>query len=931
MRTVSRQMVVLGGLMIVLMMGVTTSVTLNCPDNTYLFFPRSATEPKCMTHPIENCANTFTDDEVAKCNTCKRGYYLDKSSGKDACTPCETDCTDCQGPGLDNCVSLKAGKRYDPTTKQQYSCQPGCSICDRLGNCISCNTGYRTQERLNNGTPVLVNDHAVVDCVLCTLPNCEYCAMTNTTLGMKETCTVCKAGHGPNKFSGRCELCPLNCQNCFTDSAVCDYCSPNYYRDPQSSKCTLIREPNCASFDGQKNRCSWCNQGYTLDHTNGRCVSCATLDPLCTQCAMSYGPFAPSTTSNVPAVCHSCLAEHFFDKETKKCKRCGLHCDFCDNGNGCLSCKQGFSISNGQCVEFAPVGCTYAKDNKCLACDIGYYLDTLSGTCKKCASGCLSCIGEGSERCMWCPVSRLAVKQSNPNSPMVPGAQVKPSICIFVPLAISCVESCKDPYGVTDLLSGECIKGSAQPEPPKNKYAFTITSRTSSEPDATVREIMQDTYTYLMELSKYDMQARINARNWAFQNPEKAKIWSPRCNWKGVLVERINYEREVYFECECMDGHAGIDCAINREEFHSIQKHVLALLTELETYMRAPNQENWLQSFINLNSGSHSRHTLDRLGEALAQYTIGHGKIMFQQQTFLGALDAVFRSHYRHYLQVVRDLNSKRFDTGEAEFKKNLYDRVHKLIHIGRDTLRRSLGLLKDGFVISRSEAFQVSFTRPTKEQVTGGTGEPNLIAVFPPNLMGTSHVSHPVLLNVNCAAVRNDLEKYFIDSWAFSNLLFSKTIYEGILISYVVAVDVASDPTNPAVCGQPGDNLRIRFPLRITPTDTEKGKLRCLAMTFEAASSNHKYTEFPGGNLGYYSESKQPYLECEFGPFQVTSETFFTAGYLGEQSHYHTEKLKRVALDENDDYHLAQYKLPSWAATSVTSLLALWTAVFHL
>lgn len=925
----SLKIILLGCLATLSIFGICQSAILSCPDNTYLYFPRSASEPKCIPHQIANCANTFIDDEVVRCNTCKRGYYLDKTGGKETCTECIENCTDCQGPGLDNCVSLRAGQRYDPTTKQFYACQAGCAVCDRTGNCISCSPGYRTQERLNAGAPVLVNDHAVVDCVLCTLTNCEYCSMTNSTLGAKEICTICKTGYGPNKFSGKCELCPLNCQNCFTDSAVCDYCNPGFFRDPQTSRCTQIKESSCASFDGQKNRCSWCNQGYTLDHNTGRCISCATIDPLCTQCAMSFGPVNPSVAPNLPAICHSCLAEHYFDKETKKCIRCGLHCDYCDGINGCLSCKQGFSITNKECIEHKLEGCTYAKDGKCLACDIGNYLDNTSRTCKKCAPGCLSCIGEGSERCMWCPVSRLSVKQSNVNHAMTPGAQVKPAICIYVPLAISCVESCKDPYGVPDLLAGECIKGSSQPEPPKNRYAFTISSRSGSEPDTTVREIMRDTYTYLMELSKYDLQARLHARNWAFQNPAKAKAWSPRCNWKGLLVERINYEREVYFECECMDGHAGIDCAINREEFHSIQKHVLTLLTELEGYMRGSSQENWLQSFINLNSGSHSRHTLDRLGEALAQYTVSHGKMMIQHQTFLGALDAVFRSHYRHYLQAVRDLNTKRFDTDEAEFKKNLHDRIHKLIHIGRDTLKRSLNLQKEGFVISGSEAFQMSFTRPTKEQVTGGTNEQNLIAVFPPNLMGTSHVSHPVLLNVNCAAVRNDLEHYLINSWAFSNLLFSKTIYEGILVSYVVAVDVASDSSNPAVCSQPGDNLRIRFPLRITPTDSEKGKLRCLAMVFEAASSNHKYTEYPGGNIGYYAESKQPFLECEFGPFQVTSETFFTAGSLGEQSHYHTEKLKRVALGDNDDYHLAQYQLPSLAGMSLASVVAICAAVF--
>lgn len=911
-------------LLLLCVIGASNAIYFNCPDKTYMFFPRSATEPKCLPHPVENCIVTQADDEVTKCQQCQRGFYLDQSTEKYTCKPCESECSDCQGPGLDGCVSLIPGKRYDPSTKQIYPCNPGCALCDRSGNCISCKIGYRTQEKIQNGSPVMVNGHATVDCIPCAKRNCEFCSMTNSTLGLVETCAVCKTGYGPDKFNGHCQLCPLNCQNCFNDFRVCDFCSDNFFRSPETSTCVPNPVPNCARYDGQRRRCAWCSVGYTLEHPTGNCVSCASLDPLCSQCALGYGPVVAPAAS-APIVCHSCIQGHFFDANAKKCKRCSAHCEFCSSETSCMSCYSGYSLTAGQCAALSTVGCAYAKDGKCLSCDVGYYLDQPTSTCKKCSQGCLSCIGEGIDKCMWCPVSKFTLRPNTDNT-ISPANKMRPDICILLPQALTCTESCKDPFPIADLLGGECIKGSAQPEPPKSKYTFTITPRTSSEPDTVVREIMKDTYTYLIELSKYDIQYRIHMEKWSNDNKALSQMWSKRCNYRGVLVERVTYEREAFFECNCMKGHLGIDCAINSEQYHSMQKHIVTLLTELESYMKSANQDNWLQAFINLNSGAHSRNTLDRLGEALSEYVLVHSKIIFQPQTFIGALDSVFRSHYRHHLQGVRDLTSKHYDLDEVEFLKTLHERVHKLIHLGRDTLRRSLAIQKDGFSISRSEAFQVSFTRPNKDQVTEGSDLKNMIAIFPPNLMGTSHVIEPVLVNVNCAAVRNNVENYFINSWAFSNLLFSKTIYDGIIISYVVAIDVNGDPFNAGVCNQNGDNLRVKFPLRVTPTDAERSKLSCLVMTFEESSSTHKYRQIEKLNFGYYAESKQPYIECDYGAFQVTSETFFTVGYRGHESHFHTGKLDRVAMDESDELPtpLKQYELPKHAflACCITLLL---------
>ncbi len=52
------------------------------------------------------------------------------------------------------------------------------------------------------------------------------------------------------------------------------------------------------------------------------------------------------------------------------CFSCIYPCQTCTNliSGGCLSCLGGFSLSNGQCVNYCPIG-YYSQNQICLLCD----------------------------------------------------------------------------------------------------------------------------------------------------------------------------------------------------------------------------------------------------------------------------------------------------------------------------------------------------------------------------------------------------------------------------------------------------------------------------------------------------------------------------------------------------------------------------------
>ena len=136
-----------------------------------------------------SCTENFVLSQNGSCVTeCPSGYVASVEEINDVyeemedeerrafpyleCNDCHGSCTNCSGPGFNECLSCKPGLGYDVATKSCHSCDPGRYFHSTKNQCQNCH----------------------IDCDLCHGPNIEHCDKCKLPLARdkwNKTCVRC--------------------------------------------------------------------------------------------------------------------------------------------------------------------------------------------------------------------------------------------------------------------------------------------------------------------------------------------------------------------------------------------------------------------------------------------------------------------------------------------------------------------------------------------------------------------------------------------------------------------------------------------------------------------------------------------------------------------------------------------------------------------
>ncbi|ELP90009.1 protein serine/threonine kinase, putative [Entamoeba invadens IP1] len=303
---------------------------------------------------------------------------------------------------------------------------------------------------------------------------------------------------GKTLSESRCKECDLpNCRTCSTSQYKCDICEESYY--VENGECTklCVDDDKCIQCRGQK--CSKCQIGYTLDESS-KCVQCTptTCTSFSGECDVGYFPFDNycwSTkeyfdgcldASRYSTKCLSCKDGYGLSNDNS-CKICEEGCSSCAFDNSlCVQCKEGFVYSNGKCYKqrFETCG-TMNQITGCETCPNSNY--TINGECETCSfKDCLTCSPYG---CLYCqrdllydPTLSKCVEQTLPRCDLVERSQcfhcddgyyVNSSLmcdecpancetCIYVDEQVKCTSCIKITHYLKDDIcvekGNECVK-----------------------------------------------------------------------------------------------------------------------------------------------------------------------------------------------------------------------------------------------------------------------------------------------------------------------------------------------------------------------------------------------------------------------------------------------------------------------------------------
>ena len=152
-----------------------------------------------------------------------------------------------------------------------------------------------------------------------------------------------------------CQNCINNCKTC-KSVTVCTTCTEGFYFNSTAETCT-INCPQGSYINHITRTCEFCPLG---------CEICAqrNSEVVCPKCATGY--FLFNHTSCVDS--SFCITPYYVIVGFQ-CFGCEHPCLTCNSiaFDGCLSCKDGFSLHNGECLSVCPSG-FYSFNKVCLVC-----------------------------------------------------------------------------------------------------------------------------------------------------------------------------------------------------------------------------------------------------------------------------------------------------------------------------------------------------------------------------------------------------------------------------------------------------------------------------------------------------------------------------------------------------------------------------------
>lgn len=315
-----------------------------CPVNSFI---SNGVCGECLAY-CQKCSDSFS------CIECISGYYL---LGKATC--------------VNNCGDYKY---ISNDLKECSSCMVDCKTCKDSLSCQSCSDelilsyGKNSCLKLCPEGQVTVTNLNVKQCEPCDLLytgfKCKTCNMegciscsSGSYLTEDFRCvTTCSKFYYPSPSSGKCLLCPENCETCSENSLssiICSLCKDGYYI--LSNKC-LVQCPPSYYSNKTKRECQPC--------LVEKCLSCSESPSTCVYCEQ-FTPYYESTSNK----CYSTIPSGYFLYKFLTLQKCISNCDICLAISTCLKCLDSYFLEENNCVA---------------SCSKGYYTDVANRRCIKC-------------------------------------------------------------------------------------------------------------------------------------------------------------------------------------------------------------------------------------------------------------------------------------------------------------------------------------------------------------------------------------------------------------------------------------------------------------------------------------------------------------------------------------------------------------------
>ena len=327
----------------------------------------------CVQYDLTTNINSIADSTFA-CSKCLSNFYLLNGD----CVPrlnMNANCVvyDLRSDGCKSCVTgmyVDADGQCQPNPSGPFNCLEFSSN----STCLACN---EVSYPLGNTCVALDASELISKCVTYSdTKKCSRCAPTHFLLPTN-TCAEIKA---------------LNCLTVKDSPFACSSCAPGFYLKTVGTNvdCVAGTITNCVAYDiKEPQRCLTCSgnfftTGASCQPTTVTIKNCVVYDSesTCSQCApgtalsldqktcstnvftyRSIDPFCTSSFITAEPICSVCDAGFYLYKDPNV-SSAKPKCVSCSTANeGCLLC-------NGE------------KDNACLACKPGFYMNK-SGVCIK--------------------------------------------------------------------------------------------------------------------------------------------------------------------------------------------------------------------------------------------------------------------------------------------------------------------------------------------------------------------------------------------------------------------------------------------------------------------------------------------------------------------------------------------------------------------
>ncbi|EDR25578.1 protein serine/threonine kinase, putative [Entamoeba dispar SAW760] len=401
---------------------------------------------RCITNN-QGCLDQVRKTECINCDS--NNYYLRNG----ICSTFDSQCTKKTSKGCEECSNLIIPNNSQCNINIEH-CKYGMSSTQDI--CYLCELNYQNNNGNCEQTTGKCQYYQNEYCLLCNegISNGKQCVSCNKGVSVciyyhnKEVPIRCSDGYFLGSNNECVEKTTTNCQ--IINNSYCIQCGPHQY----------INHGNCKNNNEEceiedKNGCLKCNDGISI---NGECQSTTTLNcnkvnkNQCLECKdnnyRNINTCSPIDTLStelkqcktynvITEKCLECSNEYLLYHNTKcqakqepqqnKIKKEGTidNC-FERTSKGCLRCKSGYYLEDGDCLECQGdcwecsskdycTGCdpySYPSNGKCIKmndlvqrcdqmmstytgcvnCKEGYYKAEDGKNCNKCDKSCLSCM-----------------------------------------------------------------------------------------------------------------------------------------------------------------------------------------------------------------------------------------------------------------------------------------------------------------------------------------------------------------------------------------------------------------------------------------------------------------------------------------------------------------------------------------------------------